>query len=319
MYTADANETFFIFDRCLDKWHKYIGIENLIKGMIRIIDDDLDSIYNNIDFTGCDKTIGYKTITNVYTRTVNRDDPSLRLIYPNISFHESEKEPYVDMPLYYHFDNGTVISFTNETITLRFRETTREYDRIPTQPKRYMILRDNHDGKTCSLLNVRGYEKMLKTELAAYKKSMDAIARRRRETRHIDKKKIYTGATYGERLKKPHFRGNHTFFFRCGPVPGINNDTYHWDTPNKQYKYCLVNADDIRPKARVYAPYKHYRQDGHSWKNSYKCRHQYEKHLIRRNKAQNTYIDSFYDDEPELDMYQLLEEDFEKQLSSDQN
>ena len=88
---------------------------------------------------------------------------------------------------------------------------------------------------------------------------------------------------------------NGLFRFREGSVPSIHHSRWNY-TPAKHYFQNVKNKENLRP-GTVPGSWdscddRWYRHCDKSWKSSYKCRHQWEKHLIRRNKTNNAYVDT---------------------------
>ena len=91
---------------------------------------------------------------------------------------------------------------------------------------------------------------------------------------------------YAYRYSKLKFR------FRRGSVPYIH--VYHGNyTRSVCRKRDIINHDLMRPKNRWnYIDWDEpYRHCDRSWKTSYKCKHQWEKHLIRRGGKGDVYIE----------------------------
>lgn len=91
----------------------------------------------------------------------------------------------------------------------------------------------------------------------------------------------------GEKL---YIRGYHkdiTFRFRRGPVSRTGKSC-HWGryTPSQKIYRLIKNNENYRPKARVpldwWGEDKWERHCDRSWKSSYKCRYQWEKHLKKK-------------------------------------
>lgn len=324
MYVTKTEETFYIVDKNKNAWHKCIGIKKLMKEMVDRIGHTLDAIYQEIDFSGYDKTIGSRRVDCSYYREVNVDDQGLRVPKCNDTvLSESDSDLCIGMPLYYNWRDCTVTAITGETLTLHFRQYCTEYDTVPTVPKRYLILRDLNNG-FCRTVNIRGYEKDLKAEIKAYRDRLNAIFAEDRSNPRGRSANACGDCDPGERLNVPYHSGE-SYLFRRSAVPGtgVKYGRYYRFTPARNCKYQLVHANDLRPGLRVDMydlnagdrRIKRVKNYDRSWKSSYKCRHQYEKHLMNKTDRGNY---SAYSD-TEYDMYQILEEDFEKQLFSNHN
>lgn len=148
-----------------------------------------------------------------------------------------------------------------------------EYSAINYIPKRYIFTNENG-----GIVDVRQFE--------------DKVKKYRHQNTHL----------YWQYLGTPN-RGekcvtgwHDPFRFREGPVPHLHHcrglNTY---TPSMHYFQNVKNKENLRPgtiNSWDVWDTRWYRHCDKSWKSSYKCRHQWEKHLIRRNKTNNAYVDT---------------------------
>jgi len=139
--------------------------------------------------------------------------------------------------------------------------------------KRYMFL--NKDG---GVVDVRPYEKEIKK---AWTERQNWLFSDHAKNWRFDG----NAEDVGVRLKRYKYaKPYEDFHFRCGTVPNTGS-VYHSYTSKAHISQLAKNGDFLRPKVRV-SSYNlwddRYRHTDRSWKSSYKCKHQWEKHLIRR-------------------------------------
>ena len=148
-----------------------------------------------------------------------------------------------------------------------------EYSAINYVPKRYIFTNENG-----GIVDVRQFE--------------DRV----RKYKHQN-----TRPYWGRHLGTPN-RGEkcitgwkEPFHFREGSVPGLHCHRGWNYTPTAHYFQNFKNKENLRPgtvpNSWDSVDSRWYRHCDKSWKSSYKCRHQWEKHLIRRNKTNNAYVD----------------------------
>ena len=99
--------------------------------------------------------------------------------------------------------------------------------------------------------------------------------------------------------------GSRPCYFRQGSVPDIGHCRgYYTYTPSAHYFQNVKNKENLRPgtvpNSWDACDLRWYRHCDKSWKSSYKCRHQWEKHLIRRNKTNNAYVDMEEDTDEDI-------------------
>ena len=174
-----------------------------------------------------------------------------------------------------------------------------EYRDVPVfyeAPRRYLVV-DDHQA----IIDIRKFEK----EVLAYRNSKKRIPRQ-------DK---CDNAEHGEFVEVPCWRKVQKvqrFRFREDPVPNIHSHK-HYHTPNPGHCAQLVKAEGLRSKCHLpFVPCK-YRHTDSNWKSSFKCKHQWEKHMVRRGKGHNVYVMKeypVYDDEKEI-FQELMDETYQ--------
>lgn len=138
--------------------------------------------------------------------------------------------------------------------------------------KRYMFL--NKDG---GVVDVRPYEKEIKK---AWTERQNWLFSDKSEDWRFDG----NAEDVGVRVKRYKYsKPYQDFSFRCGTVPNTGSVYHSYTSPTQLGRH--LREDTTRPSLKP-CPYdtwdgpdRHYDR---SWKSSYKCKHQWEKHLIRR-------------------------------------
>lgn len=153
--------------------------------------------------------------------------------------------------------------------------------------RRYLVLNSNN-----AIVDVRCFE----AEVITYtnKKNKDSSAKwnsRCGEAKH------------GELIEVPKWKGNSQHYkYREDPVPHIHNyNNYH--CPSNGHRAQLAKTEGLRPKSRIASADlwdSKYPHSDRNWKSSFKCKHQWEKHMVRRSKGHNVYV---------MKEYPLLEEE----------
>ena len=144
--------------------------------------------------------------------------------------------------------------------------------------RRYVIYDEN-----MRIIDIRNFEEDVVIFLCRYGKSYF----RKRDQR-------LNGCHYGEQVQTySHTDKKENYRFRCDPVPNRGHYSYHSCYVGHQ-AMNIRQADMIRPKTRIASDDlwegKWFRHIDRSWKSSYKCRHQWEKHMERRSKSNNIYV-----------------------------
>ena len=135
--------------------------------------------------------------------------------------------------------------------------------------KRYFFCRE--DG---SPLDVRAFEK----DVRKFQQGTPP-------TYHFSDKDRTTGCVHGQKLYR--FRDkDRLYFFRASAVPHTGKCGWgHYTCPTQLGRH--LREDVTRPRLKL-CPYDTWdgpdRHRDRSWKTSFKCKHQWEKHLIRRSK-----------------------------------
>lgn len=137
------------------------------------------------------------------------------------------------------------------------------------EKKRYLFTRE--DG---SPVDVRIYE----NEVKAYKKGTPP-------TYHYSDKDRTTGCVHGQKLYRFKDK-DRLYFFRASAVPHTGKCGWgNYTSPSQLGRH--LREDVTRPRLKP-CPYDTWdgpdRHRDRSWKTSFKCKHQWEKHLIRRSK-----------------------------------
>lgn len=152
-----------------------------------------------------------------------------------------------------------------------------EYSVIKYIPKRYIFTNENG-----GIVDVRQFE--------------DDVRKYQHQSKPHYWQPYLGTPNHGEKCATGWRRSSGIFRFREGPVPHIH---YHrgWNyTPSMHYFQNVKNKENLRPSMVLSSwdlcDERWYRHCDKSWKSSYKCRHQWEKHLIRRNKTNNAYVDT---------------------------
>lgn len=146
------------------------------------------------------------------------------------------------------------------------------------QPKRFIIY-DEYGA----IVDIRNFDKLI------LKRMEQKAACPKKSFWNYENYKPYTGCEVGTRLVRYHYRlkGDRQYYkFRVGSVPGINHRYYYWNS-SKKYPRLRNIKEKLRTGDRSVNElinWDGYRHCDRSWKSSFKCRHQWEKHLVRRGK-----------------------------------
>lgn len=151
---------------------------------------------------------------------------------------------------------------------------------VKTIPRRYVIRDIN--GK---IVNVRLFEKEV---LSSQTKTYRGMTKRERHTDDVKR---------GEKLFVPAYLRHGSlkicFNYREDPVPHVHNyNNWHRNNPGHRAQLSKL-ADEIRPKTRIDICELwdgRNRHTDNNWKTSTKCRHQWEKHMVRKSKSNNVYV-----------------------------
>lgn len=149
------------------------------------------------------------------------------------------------------------------------------YSKIVYIPKRYIFTNENG-----GIVDVRQFE--------------DEVRKYQYQNKHHRYWQYLGTPNRGEKCTT-HWRGG-IFRFREGSVPYVHHHRGWNYTPTAHYFQNVKNKENLRPGTVLNSwnscDERWYRHCDKSWKSSYKCRHQWEKHLIRKNKINNVYVDT---------------------------